>query len=82
MERIEPSLETGINQAISHKHDDDSITAAIITAASDADRDHVRDLFETQECWSRRSTFQAASPRYVGLTCNMKATRALAAAEE
>ena len=44
MERIEPSLETGINQASSHKHDDDSITAAIITAAFDADRDHVRDL--------------------------------------
>ena len=44
MERIEPSLETGINQASSHKHDDDSITAAIITAAFDADRDDVRDL--------------------------------------
>ena len=44
MEHIEPSLETGINQASSHKHDDDSITTAIITAASDADRDHVRDL--------------------------------------
>ena len=45
MERIEPSLESGINQASSHVHDDDSITAAIIiTAASDADRDDVRDL--------------------------------------
>ena len=44
MERIEPSLDTGIDQASSHKHDDDSITATIITAAFDADRDHVRDL--------------------------------------
>ena len=44
MERIESSLETGISQASSHMHDDDSITAAIISAASDADRDHVRDL--------------------------------------
>ena len=44
MERIEPSLATGINQASSHKHDDDSITAAIISAASDADRDDARDL--------------------------------------
>ena len=73
MERIEPSLETGINQASSHKHDDDSITAAIITAACHADRDDVRDLFETRECGSRRSTLQAASPRYVGPTYNMKA---------
>ena len=44
MERVEPSLETQANQASCHVHDDDSIAAAIISAACDADRDDVRDL--------------------------------------
>ena len=60
MERIEPSLETRINQASSHVHDDDSITATIITAAFDADRDDVRDLFEALDRY-RGSKAEACS---------------------